>query len=304
MTGADAATVLGGFTVRAEAAYFEDRPYLRDSRDLIRESRSPAVVRRYLNSLGRPRFQVPIGELFPSLDSVEWGVGADYCSGLAAARPAEPDRAARAPRVSDPRSRDRLSGTLRKHLLAERLSSTARHLRDRARGRFVFRAPRISCATTSGSASATRDRRPRAPRCWASSENDEFVLQARTASERAVRAALRDVVPIYRPSAARDRIREVRLRVLRRRRRRADARPARGSARRPAAPDFEAQARAVVDDMVAEGVCERPDRPQASTATGSATDRPVSHASGAASRCGDGARRGRATSRATPMLST
>jgi hypothetical protein len=128
MTGADAATVLGGFTVRAEAAYFEDRPYLAFSPDLIREAQNPAVVTRYLRSLDRRRFQVPIGDLFPSLDSVEWGVGVDYLirgwQPLVQLNQIVLLEAAPRLLIADPETR--LSGTLRKRLFADRLELEVR----------------------------------------------------------------------------------------------------------------------------------------------------------------------------------
>jgi hypothetical protein len=124
MTGADASRALGGFTLRAEAAYFDNRPYLRRSSDLVREATSPATVERIARQvLRRGRAPVPIGDLFPTLDAVEWGVGADYLIHgftplLQLNQIALLDRAPRL-LIHDPETR--LSGTLRKKLLAERL---------------------------------------------------------------------------------------------------------------------------------------------------------------------------------------
>ncbi len=124
MTGADASSALGGFTVRAEAAYFDDRPYLRPSSDLIRQATAPATVERIARQvLRRGRARVPLGDLFPTLDAVEWGIGADYL--IHGFTPlVQLNQIAildRAPRllIHDPETR--LSGTLRKKLLAERL---------------------------------------------------------------------------------------------------------------------------------------------------------------------------------------
>jgi hypothetical protein len=80
MAGADWAMTLGGATVRAEAAYFDDRPYLRLSRDLISaEALGSLPTRRLAQRLLRGgRVTVPLGDLFPSLDAVEWGLGVDY----------------------------------------------------------------------------------------------------------------------------------------------------------------------------------------------------------------------------------
>src|SRR5437867_1139257 len=124
MTGADVSTALGGFTVRTEAAYFDDRPYLRPSSDLIRQATAPATVERVARQvLRRGRVRVPLGDLFPTLDAVEWGIGADYL--IHGFTPlVQLNQIAildRAPRllIHDPETR--LSGTLRKKLLAERL---------------------------------------------------------------------------------------------------------------------------------------------------------------------------------------
>jgi hypothetical protein len=87
MTGGDWAAAFGGFTVRAEAAYFQDRPYLRVGSDLTSEVLGR--LRRKLQSghppnwfnqffTSRRRVSLPIGALFPERDSVEWGLGADY----------------------------------------------------------------------------------------------------------------------------------------------------------------------------------------------------------------------------------
>jgi hypothetical protein len=187
MTGADAATVLGGLTLRAEAAYFDDRPYLRFSRDLIREARSQVSVEEYVSRVAtRPRstrFPVPTGDLFPTLDSVEWGMGADYL-----VRGWQPllqvnqivllDRAPRL-LIHDPETR--LSGTLRKKMLADRLELEVRAAYTIEREAwFVF--PRASYLVRD-------DLRlrlgylaiggPRASLLGQFHENDEVVLQAR-----------------------------------------------------------------------------------------------------------------------------
>ncbi len=88
MTGADWSTTLGGATVRGEVAVFQDRPYLRISRDVIEEALTKRAVRRYgprlfgINKDGtlgpERRARIPLAELYPDRDSVEWGIGADY----------------------------------------------------------------------------------------------------------------------------------------------------------------------------------------------------------------------------------
>jgi hypothetical protein len=80
MTGADWSAPIGGATVRAEVAVFQDRPYLRISRDLIEQALTPRVLRTFAPRLigeGK-RTRIPLQELFPDRDSVEWGIGADY----------------------------------------------------------------------------------------------------------------------------------------------------------------------------------------------------------------------------------
>ncbi|HYY05963.1 MAG TPA: DUF1302 family protein, partial [Candidatus Limnocylindria bacterium] len=184
MTGADASRALGGFTVRAEAAYLDDRPYLRPASDLVREATSPATVRRVGRELLRTgRAPVPVGALFPSLDAVEWGIGADYL--IHGFTPlVQLNQIAlleRAPRllIHDPETR--LSGTLRKKLLAERLELEVKGTYAIERQAwFVF--PRASYLVRD-------DLRlrlgylalggPRASLLGQFRENDEVVLQAR-----------------------------------------------------------------------------------------------------------------------------
>src|SRR5262245_43755368 len=75
MTGADAAFPVGDFTVRAEAAWFVDHSYLRLTQDVLADVRVSAARRAKI--LAGSHQDVPLGALFPSLDSVEWGIGAD-----------------------------------------------------------------------------------------------------------------------------------------------------------------------------------------------------------------------------------
>lgn len=79
MTGADAAFVLGPVAVRAEAAHFLGRPMLRLASDLIApDELTRADVDRVLARLARRgRARVPLADLFPDQDLVEWGIGAD-----------------------------------------------------------------------------------------------------------------------------------------------------------------------------------------------------------------------------------
>jgi hypothetical protein len=80
MTGADWATRVGGAAIRAEAAVFQDRAYPRIASDLIApEAIAQLPLHRIVRELqDHKRAPLPLGDLFLTLDSVEWGVGADY----------------------------------------------------------------------------------------------------------------------------------------------------------------------------------------------------------------------------------
>jgi len=80
MTGADWATTIRGAAIRAEAAVFQDRAYPGVASDLIApEAVGRLPLRQIVRDLvKRRRAAVPLGDLFRTLDSVEWGVGADY----------------------------------------------------------------------------------------------------------------------------------------------------------------------------------------------------------------------------------
>jgi len=81
-TGADWSGAFGGATVRAEVAVFQNRPYLRNSEDVVNEVLQPGPLKQYGPRLASgKRTRVPLGPLFPDRDSVEWGVGADYLIG-------------------------------------------------------------------------------------------------------------------------------------------------------------------------------------------------------------------------------
>jgi hypothetical protein len=184
MTGADAATPLGGFTVRAEAAYFDGRPYLRLASDLVDETLRNLPLRRIGRELTRRgRSTVPTGDLFPTFDALEWGVGADYLW-----RGFQPlvqlnqivilDDVPRLV-IHDPETR--LSGTLRKRVLGERLELELRGVYAIEREAwYVF--PRVSY-------SLRDDLRlrvgylalggPRASLIGQFRDNDEVVFQAR-----------------------------------------------------------------------------------------------------------------------------
>jgi uncharacterized protein DUF1302 len=124
MTGADAATVLGGLTVRAEVAHFDDRPYLRLASDVIADGRAAVPVPVIVGALAKKQqFRLPLEPLFPSLDSVEWGIGADYL--IHGWQPLlqlnQIILLQRAPTLLIGNPDSRLVGSLKKKFLAERL---------------------------------------------------------------------------------------------------------------------------------------------------------------------------------------
>src|SRR5262249_39624197 len=81
MTGADAALALGDITVRAETAWFVNHSYLSSVADILAPLAGPAatpIVRHAARQIVKGKSaNVPLAPLFPSLDSVEWGIGAD-----------------------------------------------------------------------------------------------------------------------------------------------------------------------------------------------------------------------------------
>src|SRR5262249_51518947 len=80
MTGADAATAFGGFTLRVEVAQFFDRPYLRVASDLFTPAALAQLPLHHIREelLAHGSAAVPLGDLFPQQNSVEWGAGIDY----------------------------------------------------------------------------------------------------------------------------------------------------------------------------------------------------------------------------------
>jgi hypothetical protein len=185
MVGADAATALGGATVRAEAAYFRDRPFLRLASRLITPqelARLPAA--RILDQLSKNRQAVvPLGDLFVDLDAFEWGVGIDYLwhgflplfqvSQVVLLEPAA-DLA-----IADPETR--FTASLRRSFLGERLELEVRGIYTLDRESW-FVLPRVSYVLWD----ALRLRLgylaiggPQESLIGQYKENDEVVLQAR-----------------------------------------------------------------------------------------------------------------------------
>jgi hypothetical protein len=145
MTGADAAFPVGDFTVRGEAAWFVDHSYLRPTSDVLADVRV-GKDRRTAILAGQHR-DVPLGPLFPSLDSVEWGIGADTVwHGF---RPLlqlnQIIILGTAPRLLIANPETRLATTLSRRFLDDRLELEVRGLWEIERGSlYVF--PRVSYA--------------------------------------------------------------------------------------------------------------------------------------------------------------
>ena len=194
MTGFDWSASLGGATVRTEAAFFQDRPYLRIARDLVsRDSLrhlrlSGSFLDQALGKNGcsakRPcRGAVDVGPLFPRLDSIEWGAGVDYLiyDVFALLQVNQSVLRDDAPRlvVSDPETR--VTVVVRRRFLVDRLEVEVRSAvtLERSSG-LVF--PRVSYQLTDGlrvrvgylAISGTRDSLIGEFR-----QNDEFVFQLR-----------------------------------------------------------------------------------------------------------------------------
>ena len=148
MTGADAALPVGDFTLRAEAAWFLDHSYLRPAGDLLVPLEQHGVSMNRGNAILRgDARQVPLGPLFPSLDSVEWGIGADTVwHGF---RPLlqlnQIIILGTAPRLLIANPETRLATTLSRRFLDDRLELEVRGLWEIERGSlYVF--PRVSYA--------------------------------------------------------------------------------------------------------------------------------------------------------------
>lgn len=79
VTGVDWARPVGDFTVRAEAAWLVDQPFLRSVSALVEpQALRRLPVGRIFEQLGRTgRASVPLAPVFPRLDAVDWGIGVD-----------------------------------------------------------------------------------------------------------------------------------------------------------------------------------------------------------------------------------
>src|SRR5262249_7271942 len=180
MTGGDAATTLGGFTVRGEAAWFLGKPYLRPANELIATIPLGEVVPQLLQ---KGRENVPLEPLFPTLNSFEWGIGTDYVwhgwQPLLQLNQIVILQSAPSLVIANPETR--VGGTIRKRLLSERLELELKAAYEVERSAwFVF--PRISYQVTDD----LRVRLgylalggPLVSLLGQFRQNDEFVMQAR-----------------------------------------------------------------------------------------------------------------------------
>ena len=196
MTGADWSAAIAGADVRAEAAVFQDRPYLRRASDFL--DRIP--VRRILRDLcptleaclckpgtggclrpTRARIRVP--DLFVDRASVAWGVGADYpIHGFIPLVQLDQTVFVDAgPRLIIANPETRFSVSVRKTLLAERIELELRGTYALERGySFVF--PRVSYLVRDDfriRLGYLAIAGPRESLLGQFRNNDEFVLEAR-----------------------------------------------------------------------------------------------------------------------------
>jgi hypothetical protein len=154
MTGGDAALALGDFTVRAEAAWFVNHSYLSSVSDVIAPLASPTnpVVRQVAARVAQGKSaNVQLAPLFPALDSVEWGIGADtlWHGFQPLLQLNQIIILGHAPRllISDPETQ--LSGTLRRRFADDRVEAEVRGLWEIERGA-LYLFPRVSYLVREG----------------------------------------------------------------------------------------------------------------------------------------------------------
>jgi hypothetical protein len=154
MTGGDAALALGDFTVRAEAAWFVNHSYLSSVSDVIAPLGSPTnpIVRQVAARVAQGKStNVQLAPLFPALDSVEWGIGADtlWHGFQPLLQLNQIIILGHAPRllISDPETQ--LSGTLRRRFADDRVEAEVRGLWEIERGA-LYLFPRVSYLVREG----------------------------------------------------------------------------------------------------------------------------------------------------------
>lgn len=132
MTGADVAAPLGELTLRAEVAWLVDQPVIRSASAVIApEALTKLPLPRILRQLARGQpAPVPLEPVFPQLDLVEWGAGVDTVwqgwQPLLQLNQIVPLEETRGLLIASPETR--LTGLVRKRLLADRLELELRAL--------------------------------------------------------------------------------------------------------------------------------------------------------------------------------
>jgi hypothetical protein len=146
MTGASAASPIGPFTVRAEAAWFVNHAYLRPAGDVVDPVIAAGVSQEKARSVlgGRP-VGVQLQPLFPRLDSVEWGIGADtlWRGFHPLLQLNQIVLLGNAPRLLIANPETRLSGTLSRRFAGDRLEIDLRAAWEIERGS-LYLFPRVS----------------------------------------------------------------------------------------------------------------------------------------------------------------
>lgn len=146
MTGADFATTLGPATIRAEGAFFQNRPFLRLSSELFTSENLQSLLARSAGALfSRGRAHVPLPPIFPTLDAFEWGAGADVTrSGVfALAQVTQIVLLEDAPRLLIGEPETRLLALLRRRFWQDRIELELRGVYAVERGGW-FTYPRVS----------------------------------------------------------------------------------------------------------------------------------------------------------------
>jgi hypothetical protein len=146
MTGAAAAMPVGPFTVRAEAAWFVNHAYLRAASDVLDPLLARGVGGRQVENVLRGRaVGIDVPPLFPRLDAVEWGFGADtlWRGFHPLLQLNQIVLLGDAPRLLIANPETRLSGTLRRRLVGDRVEVDLRAAWAIERGA-VYLFPRVS----------------------------------------------------------------------------------------------------------------------------------------------------------------
>jgi len=151
MTGAAAGFPVGPFTLRAEAAWFVDHAYLRAADEVVEGLLArplilgPNQTRRLLLKQKLRPIGIPTPPIFPLLDSVEWGIGADtlWHGFQPLLQLNQIIILGDAPRLLISNPETRLSGTLRRRFVNDRLEVEVRGLWEIERGA-LYLFPRVS----------------------------------------------------------------------------------------------------------------------------------------------------------------